>query len=123
MSSDDVRRWVEGYIRAWESNDPGDIGSLFTDDARYFPEPFREPWRGREAIIAGWLDSKDAPGSYTFRHEILAVADGAGDLDVVRGWTKYNDPPKDYHNLWLVQLAPDGRCAEFTEWWHESPQE
>jgi uncharacterized protein (TIGR02246 family) len=114
MGSDDVRRWVEGYIRAWESNDPVDIGSLFTDDARYFPEPYREPWQGREAIVAGWLDIKDEPGTYSFRHEILAVA---GDAGFVRGWTNYTDPPKDYHNLWVIRLTPDGRCTEFTEWW------
>ena len=114
MDSDAVRRWVEGYIRAWESNDPGDIGGLFTDDARYFTAPFREPWRGREAIVAGWLDHKDEPGDYTFRFDVLAAA---GDLGFVRGWTKYTEPPANYSNLWVIRLTPEGRCAEFTEWW------
>ena len=118
MDSEDVRRWVEGYIRAWESNDPGDIGALFADDARYFTAPFGEPWRGREAIVAGWIENKDEPGDHTFRFEVLAVA---GDLGFVQGWTHYNEsanePAKDYVNLWVIRFAADGRCAEFTEWW------
>jgi hypothetical protein len=41
-----------------------------------------------------------------------------GDLGFVRGWTSYSsDPPHDYDNLWVIQLVPDGRAAEFTEWW------
>ncbi len=114
METQDVQRWVEGYIRAWESNDPGDIGGLFADDARYFTTPYREPWRGRDAIVAGWIDNKDEPGDYIFRFEVLAVA---GDLAFVQGWTHYKEPPKHYHNLWVIRFAPDGRCAEFTEWW------
>ena len=30
-SLDAVTAWVRNYRRAWESNDPGDIGGLFTD--------------------------------------------------------------------------------------------
>ena len=116
MHADDLGRWVDAYLRAWASNDPNDIGHLFTDDAAYYTAPFREPWRGREAIVAGWLDRKDEPGDYSFRYEVLAVA---GDLSFVRGWTTYHKPPTEYSNLWVVRLAADGRCVEFTEWWME----
>ena len=109
-----VEAWVERYVRAWESNEPAAIGALFTDDARYFTAPYREPWRGREEIVAGWLARKDEPGTWTFRHETLAVA---GELGFVRGWTRYLNPPTDYSNLWVIRLTPDGRCSEFTEWW------
>ena len=27
--------WVAGCVRAWETNDPDEIGRLFTDDALY----------------------------------------------------------------------------------------
>lgn len=40
--------WVAAYERAWASNDPAEIGALFTDDALYFTTPFREPRRGRD---------------------------------------------------------------------------
>lgn len=108
--------WVERYRRAWETNDPADIASLFTDDARYFTEPFREPWEGSEAIVAGWLAQRDEPGDATFRFEILAVA---GEIAFVRGWTSYAAPPREYSNLWVVRLDGDGQAREFTEWWME----
>jgi len=114
MDERDLRRWAVGYVLAWENNDAAAIGALFTEDARYFTAPFAEPWRGRAAIVAGWLGRKDEPGTWSFRSEILAAA---GDLGFVRGWTRYVDPPTEYSNLWVVRLAADGRCAEFTEWW------
>ena len=120
MDEGALARWVDGYVRAWESNDPAAISALFAEDARYFPAPFREPWRGRAGIVAGWLERKDEPGTWSFRHEMVAVA---GDLGFVRGWTRYVEPPAEYSNLWVVRLAADGRCAEFTEWWmaHDRP--
>jgi uncharacterized protein (TIGR02246 family) len=45
--------WIARYERAWASNDPDEIGALFSDDASYFTAPFREPWRGRQQIVAG----------------------------------------------------------------------
>ena len=116
MDSMALEAWLEGYVRAWETNDPEDVGGLFTEDARYYTAPFREPWRGRDGIVAGWLERKDEPGTWSFRHEVLAIA---GDLGFVRGWTTYLNPPTEYSNLWMIRLAPDGRCAEFTEWWME----
>ena len=116
MDAQDLETWVGGYRRAWETNEPADIARLFTEDATYYTAPFREPWRGRDAIVAGWLDRKDEPGRWSFRHEILAVADGLG---FVRGWTRYQDPPSEYSNLWVVRLEADGRCSDFTEWWME----
>jgi len=112
MERSTVESWLKGYITAWGSNDPEDIGRLFTDDARYYTAPHREPWRGRDGIVEGWLEHKDVDG-WRFRYEILAIADG---LAFVRGWTEYADHP-DYNNLWVIRLAEDGRCSEFTEWW------
>ena len=115
VNMDDVEAWMLGYVHAWASNDPEEIGALFTDDAQYFTAPGREPWSGRQAIVEGWLGRKDEPGDWDFRFEPLAVA---GDLAFVRGWTTYKDRPS-YDNLWVIRLAPDGRCSSFTEWWVE----
>lgn len=110
-----VRSWVDRYRDAWESNDPEVIGSLFTDEARYLTEPYAEPLEGRDAIVAGWLSARDEPGQTEFRYEVMVIA---GNLGFVRGWTTYHDPPeRKYSNLWVVKLADDGRCEEFTEWW------
>lgn len=114
MNLDDVERWMDGYVAAWTSNAPADIDALFTDDAAYYTAPYREPWRGREAIRAEWLENRDEPGQWRFRYEPLALA---GNLAFVRGWTDYlDDPPRTYHNLWVIRLEDDGRASTFTEW-------
>ena len=115
MDARDIDAWVARYVRAWATNDPADIGGLFTDDASYATAPFRPPWQGRAAIVAGWLDRKDEPGGWTFEPE-PAVADGVG---FVRGRTIYTEPPTAFRNLWEIRLAPDGRCTAFTEWFME----
>jgi ketosteroid isomerase-like protein len=112
MNETDVERWVEAYVKTWESNDPADIKALFTEDATYFTAPYREPWTGRDAIVESWLGRKDEQGSWTFRFEVMAVASPLG---FVRGRTVYADAT--YSNLWVIRLADDGRCQEFTEWW------
>ncbi len=111
--------WVGRYVRAWESNDPGAIGDLFTEDATYFTAPHREPWRGRDEIVAGWIGRKDDPGTWLFRFEVVGVD---GDVGFVRGWTEYTVPVPDadsgrFGNLWQIRLSEDGRCSEFIEWW------
>jgi ketosteroid isomerase-like protein len=116
MERKDVERWMEGYVRAWTSNDPDEIGGLFTDSAAYFTAPFREPWMGREAIVQGWIDRKDEPNEWTFRWEVLAMA---GDVGFAQGETDYPKEGKKYSNLWVIRLTEDGRCSEFTEWWME----
>jgi ketosteroid isomerase-like protein len=113
----DVERWVEAYVRAWETNDPEHIGALFTEDATYRTAPHREPWRGRDHIVEGWLDRKDQQGRWGFEYR---VQDIAGDRAYVRGLTTYHDQGEaDYVNLWEITLDGEGRCSEFVEWWME----
>lgn len=107
-----VDEWMAGYRRAWESNAPADIGALFTEDARYFTEPFTEPWVGRAEIIRNWIDRQDAPGSTTFTWSPLSIT---AELAIVTGETDYGTVV--YSNLWVIRFAPDGKATEFTEWW------
>ncbi len=113
-----LRDWISGYERAWSSNDPEDIGALFTDDARYLTEPFAEPWSGREAIVAGWLEHRDEPGAATFEWQPLLETP---ELSIVTGTTAYREPPRIYDNLWVIRFAADGRCREFVEWYMQRP--
>jgi uncharacterized protein (TIGR02246 family) len=118
MDASVITAWVDAYVRAWNSNDPADIGRLFTDDALYYTGPFDEPWKGRAAIIQKWLRRQDAPGTTSFRYEVLA---STFDQAVVRGWTLYHDPEREYSNVWFLRFGSDGRCREFTEWWIKRP--
>jgi hypothetical protein len=116
---DQVSTWVEGYVRAWNTNDPAEIGDLFGEDAVYRTEPYRPGIRGRDAIVADWLDRRDEPGETGFTWQPLAVTD---DVAVVQGETVYRTPPRTYSNLWVIRLDEAGRCTEFTEWWMEHDQ-
>lgn len=108
--------WLEGYGRAWTTNDPADIARLSAADATSATAPYREPCRGREVIVAGWLEHRDEPGRWAFRHRIVTVA---VDLGVVRDWTTYAGPPTAHVSPFAVRLDPAGRCAEFTGRWME----
>ena len=114
--SDRVATWIDGYVRAWNINDPDDIRALFTHDAEYYTEPFRPPWRGRDEIVEGWLESKDEPGETTFDWRPIALTD---EVAIIQGTTTY--PGQTYSNLWVLTLDADGRCRQFTEWWMEQP--
>jgi uncharacterized protein (TIGR02246 family) len=113
---DAVTGWVEGYVRAWNSNDPEHIAALFAEDAAYYTAPYREPWRGRDAIVTGWLARRDEPGDTTFTWFPVTVSP---DLSIVQGITTY--PNRVYSNLWLIRLDTVGQCREFTEWWMKQP--
>jgi uncharacterized protein (TIGR02246 family) len=113
---DRVASWIDGYVRAWNSNDPADIAALFTEEAEYYTEPFRAPWRGTEQIVEGWLAHQDDPGETTFEWSPIVVSD---DVAIVQGTTTY--PVQAYSNLWVIRLDETGRCQQFTEWWMEHP--
>jgi len=110
--------WVDGYVRAWESNDPGDIGALFSEDAVYLTEPYAEPWRGRAAIVEGWLEARDEPGDATFEWRPLVETP---EVSILLGTTVYRQPQRTYENLWVIRFDADGRCTEFTEWYMQRP--
>jgi nuclear transport factor 2 (NTF2) superfamily protein len=119
VDRDTVARWLDGYLRAWDSNDPADIGALFSADADYRFEPWEEPVRGREAIVAAWRDRADAPGDHRFDSEVIALD---GDLAVVQGHTEYDDG-RVYENLWVIRFDDDGAARSFTEWYMAPPRD
>ena len=108
-----VAEWMHGYLRAWDSNDPGDIELLFAGDATLRWAPFEEQYRGHDAILAAWLSRRDEPGEWQFEWRPVAID---GDLAIIEGVTRYRDG-RVYSNLWLIRLGPDGRCRSFVEWY------
>lgn len=113
---DRFSNWVERYKVAWTSNDTGDIGNLFSEDALYFTLPAREPWRGRVAIVEKWLEEKDEPGNWQFSYEVIARD---ADVGIVRGVTSYRSSGETFDNLWELTLDENDRVTRFVEWWIE----
>ena len=118
-----VAAWLDGYSQAWGTYDPTQIGVLFSEDAEYHYDPFHEPVRGREAIVADWLKDRDEAGTYEGRYRPVLVA---GDQAVARGYSRYFDTNgavrDEYDNLFLLRFDADGRCAEYREWYMRKPK-
>jgi ketosteroid isomerase-like protein len=119
-----VSAWLGAYVRAWESDDPDTIGDLFAEDATYAYHSFEEPVRGRLAIVASWLENKDAPGTYEGRDEPVAIE---GDLAVANGRSRYfkdatkADLIREYDNIFLIRFDDEARCRSIQEWYMMRP--
>ena len=117
MTRERLQSWLDAYVEAWRSNDAGTIGDLFSADAEDRYHPYDEPVRGRDAIVASWLDEPDEPGSWQARYAPLVVE---GSRAVVTGETRYSDG-QTFSNLFVLAFDGEGRCSEFTEWYVEHP--
>jgi hypothetical protein len=117
-SLDAVTAWIGNYRTAWESNEPGDIGDLFAEDAAYFTEPYAKPWLGRKQIVRKWLKRADKPGTTDFEWHPLIVTD---ELAIIEATTNY--PKKTFSNLWVLRLDGSGQARQFTEWWMQHPKD
>jgi ketosteroid isomerase-like protein len=119
LTRDRVQAWLDAYVEAWRTYDPAAIADLFTEDATYLYHPYDpEPLRGRDAIVADWLDDRDEPGSWSATYKPLLIE---ADRAVATGETRYADG-RTFSNLFTLRFAPDGRCAEFVEWFMEHPR-
>ena len=131
MTKDDVDRWLAGYVSAWKSYDPDEIGALFSDDVEYRYHPYDEPVHGRDAVVEAWLgesdhegaSSRDVEGTYDASYRAVAVD---GDVAVATGESlcpkERGGPVVTWDNCFVMRFDPDGRCREFTEWFIERPQ-
>jgi hypothetical protein len=118
----DVQAWLNAYVQAWRTYDPASIGALFAEDATYAYHPYDEGdemVRGREAIVANWLDERDEPGSWEASYRPSVVE---GVRAVVEGTTSYADGDL-FWNLWVLRFDGEGRCEEFVEWFMTRPQD
>jgi hypothetical protein len=92
MDHQNAQAWLDRYVAAWLSYDPGDVALLFSEDVRYRYHPYDEPIVGRDAVVASWLgegdsddaSTRDAPGTYGgfLRTGRSRRRHGRGDRDV-----------------------------------------
>jgi hypothetical protein len=114
MTHDDVARWLGRYLDAWTTYDPAAIGALFSETAAYRYHPWDEPLAGRDAIVADWLANRDEPGTFAADYAPWAVD---GDRAVATGTSRYDDGTvkQVFHNVFLLEFDPEGRCSSFVE--------
>ena len=115
MDADQVMSWAAAYERAWRTPGTDALAGIFTPDATYRMAPYEEPVAGLPAIERLWEAERDGPDEVFRMERELVAADG--DVAVLRVEVWYGDPvQQEYRDLWIIRLAPDGRCAAFEEW-------
>lgn len=121
MNHSDVQAWLDRYVEAWRANERGRIEQLFTDDVVYRFRPYRSypATEGIDGVVDAWLgETRDEPDAWEAAYEPYVVD---GDRAVAVGYSRYfataDEPERTYHNAFLLRFAPDGRCAEFTEYY------
>ena len=127
MDEATVERWLSRYVEAWRSGDPHGIGDLFSEDAVYRYHPWDEPRpsheRGRDAIVASWIEHRDPPGSWTADYQPWLVG---GDRAVATGTTRYlagdGSVESEFHNVFFVEFDDEGRCRAFAEVYMKRPE-
>jgi hypothetical protein len=131
MTREEVDRWLAGYVSAWKSYDPDEIGALFSEGVEYRYHPYDEPVHGRDAVVEAWLgesnhegaSSRDAEGTYDGSYRAVAVD---GDVAVATGESicpkERGGPVVAWDNCFVMRFDADGRCREFTEWFMERPK-
>jgi uncharacterized protein (TIGR02246 family) len=114
-----VAAWLDAYVQAWKTYDQQAIRNLFAEDATYRFHPFdKDVVRGREAIVANWLENPDPPGTWQAEYVPVAVE---GNTAVAEGRTRYFEADgktltREFGNIFVMRFDDQGRCAEFTEW-------
>jgi ketosteroid isomerase-like protein len=115
-----VSRWIEGWARGWRDHDSSVIAALYSDDALFVSEPFREPKRGGSgaAEYADWAFADEEEVELWFA-EPLVAADGAA----IRYWAIIRERGGRHSTLAGiadVRFGPDGRVVEQRDHWHMS---
>jgi hypothetical protein len=72
ISKKDVRDVLDVYIRAWETQDPDLITTIFTAGATYHERVLEAPIPNRDAIRRYW-ETKVVQGQANIKCELLAV--------------------------------------------------
>jgi hypothetical protein len=124
IEADDVIRWIAAHDAAWRANDATAIGALFSEDGIYHLGPFEGPWRGvdgpfrgRAAIVAGWLAGADTSERFSATTEILAVVGRRAIVSREITYLSPDDHPVErYGCVWLLDFDGAGRCREYQEW-------
>jgi ketosteroid isomerase-like protein len=113
-----VSRWIDGWASGWREHDSTVIADLYSDEALFVSEPFRQPKRGGPgaAEYAEWAFADEEAVELWFA-EPLVAADGAA----VRYWAIIRERggrDSTLAGIAYLRFAPDGRVVEQRDYWH-----
>ncbi len=110
------RSWLDRYLEAWRSNDPAEVEALFAEDAVYSWGPFREPARGRDAIVKAWVEG-GVPEELRLAHEAWAVAGERGMAHFTASFGNAEGAVVEIDGILVCDFDVDGRCTLHREWY------
>ena len=122
LTRDAFADWLDRYIAAWRSNEPDEIGDLFSEDVVYSQNGGQTSITGREAVVQDWLESAYEPDSpWEASYEPLAIED---QVHVAVGSTRYfreHGVREDFTNIFVCRFDDEARCSDLREWWMLAP--
>jgi hypothetical protein len=112
-----VEEWAERYARAWEEADDNAVGALFTEDATYRSDPFKEPYRGRDGIRRYWREVTATQANVEVAvGRTLAIERRA----LVEWWTQMDSDgtPVTLPGALILDFDERGLCRALREYWN-----
>jgi ketosteroid isomerase-like protein len=120
LTKDHVREVIATYIKAWVSQDPDLIVTIFTPGATYHERVMGEPIPDREAIRAYW-ESKVVGTQANITCELLALYVDAEESTAVAEWEAvFDDLAKGVRKRMretAILTFEDGLISSLREYW------
>lgn len=116
-----VSRWISSWASGWRDHDPSLIAPLYTDDALFVSEPFREPKRGGAgaAEYAAWAFADEEQVELWFSEPLVADAGAA-----VRYWAIIrgrDGTDSTLAGISYLRFDESGLVVEQRDHWNVSP--
>jgi ketosteroid isomerase-like protein len=115
---EDVVAFVEAYGRTWESWDFSGFVDLFSEDVTYVAHATEETVVGRRALAGYIRKEAEDQGKARVRLGRPVIE---GDRVAAKFWVTRSSDGQDWTTAgcFVAQLAPDGRCNAFREYWFD----
>ena len=114
-----LSEWLRRYFIAWQSNNAEDVSALFAEEAIYYYGPFKQPARGRDAIVENWVSNPEEQTKVIYDFKVLAVE---GNLGVVHWNVKFkpetiNKKQIELDGILVLKFNSAIQCIEHREWY------
>ncbi len=114
-----VESWLKGYAEAWETLDADKVAVLFTEDATYQEDPYKDPFQGREGIHEYWTTVTADQQDVNFTFEVLSVTGNTG----IAHWhsefiQSFTGSTIILDGIFLLEFSQESLCQSLKEWWH-----
>ena len=118
LTKPQVRAVLDVYIRAWVTQDPALIGTIFTESATYHERVLEAPIRTREGIRAYW-QSKVVESQANVECDLLNLYLD-GDTAIVEWEARFDDVPQGVRKRMrevAILVFESKQIASLREYW------